>query len=83
GGTYAHEEIALDFCYWLSPELKVNFNKEFIRLKEEELGRKGVEWHIKKITDNIEEVRNLLDTIPVQNPLRNRLNYLLEDDNDN
>ncbi|MCB0593176.1 MAG: KilA-N domain-containing protein [Lewinellaceae bacterium] len=23
GGTYAHREIALNFCYWLSPTFQV------------------------------------------------------------
>lgn len=79
GGTFAHEEISLDFCYWLSPEFKVYFNKEFIRLKEVELGKQNLEWHIKKITDNIDEVRNLLDTVQEQDPMHNRLNYTLND----
>ncbi len=73
GGTFAHVEIALDFCYWINPEFKVYFNKEFVRLKKEEAQTKNLEWHISKITDNIDEVRNLLDTIPHQNPERNRL----------
>ena len=79
GGTFAHEEIALDFCYWLSPEFKVYLNKEFTRLKKEEFQQKNLEWHISKITDNIEEVRNLLDTIPFQNPARNRIKGLEEE----
>lgn len=73
GGTFAHEEIALDFCYWLSPEFKVYLNKEFIRLKEQEFSQKNLQWHISKITDNIDEVRNLLDTIPGQKPERRHL----------
>ena len=73
GGTFAHEEIALDFCYCLSPEFKVYLNKEVVRLKREEFNKKSLEWHISKITDNIEEVRNLLDTIPGQIPERNRI----------
>lgn len=75
GGTFAHQEIALDFCYWLSPEFKVYLNQEFVRLKKEEFSRQNLEWHISKITDNIDEVRNLLDTIPGQMPELNRLNY--------
>ncbi len=73
GGTFAHEEIALDFCYWLSPEFKVYLNKEFIRLKKKEFNRKNLEWHVSKLTDNVEEMRNLLDTIPGQKPERDRL----------
>jgi len=78
GGTFAHQDIALNFCYWLSPEFQVYFIKEFQRLKEQEFHQKNLEWHISKITDNIEEVRNLLDTIPFQNPERNRIKGLEE-----
>lgn len=73
GGTYAHSDIALHFALWLSPEFNVYLLKEFQRLKAEEYENRGLEWHIRKITDNIEEVRNLLDTIPGQDEERNRL----------
>ncbi len=78
GGTFAHSEIALEFCTWLSPPFKVYFYKEFQRLKTEEFGRKNLEWHISKITDNVEEIRNLLDTIPGQKEERNRVKFLNE-----
>ena len=52
--------------------------KAFTELIEAEYDRRNLEWHISKITDNIDEVRNLLDTIPHQNPDRNRLNYDFE-----
>ncbi len=35
-GTYAHEDIALEFASWISPEFKLYFIKEFKRLKYEE-----------------------------------------------
>ena len=73
GGTYAHKDIALNFCYWLSPTFQVYMIMEFQRLKEEEANRKKLEWDVKKITDNIEEIRNILDTIDGQDPTRNRL----------
>ena len=34
-GTYAHEDIALEFASWISPEFKIFFIKEFRRLKYE------------------------------------------------
>ncbi len=74
GGTYAHADIALQFASWLSPEFHVYMINEFKRLKEEEFQRRNLQWHISKITDNVEEIRNLLDTIPHQKPSRNRLN---------
>ena len=36
GGTYAHSDIALNFCYWLSPSFQVYLLKEFQRLKADE-----------------------------------------------
>jgi len=74
GGTWGHSDIALNFCYWLSPTFQVYFVKEFQRLKKEEFAQQNLEWHISKITDNIDEVRNLLDTIPGQTPSNKRLN---------
>lgn len=73
GGTYAHKDIAVHFSTWLSPAAYLYLIKEFQRLKEEESQLKNLEWHISKITDNIDEVRNLLDTIPGQAPERNRI----------
>jgi hypothetical protein len=73
GGTLAHKDIALNFCYWLSPTFQVYLIKEFQRLKEEEFNRKSLEWHIERITNLVDETRNWLDTIPGQHALRNRL----------
>lgn len=80
GGTYAHKDIAIHFATWLSPAAYLYLVKEFQRLKEEESRIYNLKWHISKITDNIEEVRNLLDTIPGQEPARNRLNFLRQDE---
>ncbi len=66
GGTFAHPDIALEFCSWLSPLFKVYILKEFRRLKEEESDRLNLQWHLSKITDRIDEARILLDTIPGQ-----------------
>lgn len=79
GGTYAHKDIAIHFSTWLSPAAYLYLIKEFQRLKEEESETKNLGWHISKITDNIEEVRNLLDTIPGQQPSRNRIKDLPKD----
>lgn len=73
GGTYAHKDIALQFCGWLSPKFQVYMMIEFQRLMQEEFQRQSLDWHISKITDNIDEVRNLLDTIPHQRKERKRI----------
>jgi len=73
GGVFTHKDIALEFCSWLSPTFKVFLIKAFQEMVEQEFQRKNLSWHISKLTDNVEEMRNLLDTIPHQDPERNRL----------
>jgi hypothetical protein len=46
GGTYAHKDIAFEFASWISPEFKLYLIKEFERLKEEEIGRKSLDWNL-------------------------------------
>jgi len=53
GGTYAHKDIALNFCYWLSPMFQVYLIKEFQRLKTEEAERQSLEWDVKRILTKI------------------------------
>lgn len=48
GGTYAHSDIALNFCYWLSPEFQVYFLKEFQRLKNDEAARLGQHFDLRR-----------------------------------
>lgn len=36
GGTYAHKDIALEFCSAINPIFKLYLVKEFQRLKESE-----------------------------------------------
>ena len=55
GGTYAHNEIALQFATWLSPEFHVYLVKEFKRLKvkEAEEEKESLEWNIKRVLSKI------------------------------
>ncbi len=46
GGTYAHKDIAFEFCSAISPVFKLYLIKEFQRLKEEE--QKLVGWNIQR-----------------------------------
>lgn len=48
GGTYAHKDIAIQFCYWLSPSFQLYFIKEFQRLKEAETARLSNGWELKR-----------------------------------
>lgn len=46
GGTYAHKDIAFEFCSAISPVFKLYLIKEFQRLKEKEQGQ--LEWNVKR-----------------------------------
>ena len=48
GGTYAHKDIALNFCYWISPIFQIYLIKEFQRLKQEESDRLNLDWNLKR-----------------------------------
>ena len=49
GGTFAHRDIAFEFCSFVSPVFKLYLVKEFQRLKEEEGERKNLEWDVRRI----------------------------------
>jgi hypothetical protein len=55
GGTYAHLDIALGFCYWLSPPFQLYVLKEFQRLKEIEATETNdaLEWNLKRALSKI------------------------------
>ena len=48
GGTYAHKDIAIQFCYWLSPTFQLYVIQEFERLKAEESKRLNQAWNIRR-----------------------------------
>ena len=49
GGTYAHRDIAFEFCSWISPEFKLYLIKEFQRLKEIESNEHNLDWNVKRL----------------------------------
>ena len=51
GGTYAHKDIALEFCSAISPIFKLYLIKEFQRLKEEEQALLG--WNLQRTLSKI------------------------------
>jgi hypothetical protein len=53
GGTFAHKDIAFEFCSWLSPEFKLYLIKEFQRLKEQENHTNQLEWNVKRTLTKI------------------------------
>ena len=48
GGTYAHRDIALEFCSAISARFKLVLIKEFQRLKEDEARRLNIEWNLRR-----------------------------------
>ncbi|OQB78689.1 MAG: KilA-N domain protein [Bacteroidetes bacterium ADurb.Bin123] len=48
GGTFAHKDIAFEFCSAISPVFKLFLIKEFQRLKEDENNRLKLEWNIQR-----------------------------------
>lgn len=88
GGTFAHSDIALNFCYWLSPEFQVYLMEEFQRLKAEEQLRLGDPFNIKRfltagsysvlVTSLLSKIDERLLTHP--QPYKKRLPFAAEAD---
>ena len=47
GGTYAHRDIAIQFCYWLSPTFQIYLIKEFQRMSDER--RDSLNWDVRRL----------------------------------
>ena len=88
GGTYALSDIALNFCYWISPRFQVYLIKEFQRLKADEQLRIGDPYNIKRflatgsysilVTSILSQVDERLLTHP--QPYKKRLPFAAEAD---
>lgn len=50
GGTFAHRDIALEFCSFISPVFRLYLVTEFKRLKEDEAERNGydLQWTVRR-----------------------------------
>ena len=66
GGTYAHRDIAINFCYWLSPTFQIYLIKEFQRLKQEESERLSLDWSLKR---SLSKVNYTIHTDAIQEEL--------------
>lgn len=49
GGTFAHNDVAMHFCYWVSPIFQLYLVKEFQRLKVQEAKQLDTEWTVRRI----------------------------------
>jgi len=53
GGTYAHKDIAFEFCSAINPVFKLFLIKEFQRLKEDESNQLKLEWNLQRTISKI------------------------------
>ena len=53
GGTYAHKDIAFEFCGAISPVFKLYLIKEYQRLKEQESSPLLEDWKVKRILSKV------------------------------
>nr|WP_315156927.1 KilA-N domain-containing protein [uncultured Flavobacterium sp.] len=53
GGTFAHKDIALEFCSAVNPIFKLFLIKEFQRLKAEESNKEKLEWNLQRTISKI------------------------------
>lgn len=75
GGTYAHKDLALEFCTWLSPAFKLLLLKEFQRLKEAEL--QNGKWDLRRY---ISKVNYVLHTDAIKDSLIPHINISKEEE---
>lgn len=88
GGTYAHRDIAFEFCSWVSVVFKLYFIKEFQRLKalEAETQKQTLDWTFKRMLSkanykiHADAVKNHLIPIKVQDTKFESLYYASEAD---
>lgn len=71
GGTYAHEDIAMEFGTWISPQFKLYLITEFKRLKEIESNTYNLEWNVKRV---LTKVNYALHTNAIQQYILPKLN---------
>ncbi len=53
GGTFAHKDIALHFCYWLSPSFQLYLIREFQRLNEER--QAALQWDVRRLLSKVND----------------------------
>ena len=53
GGTYAHKDIALQFCMWISPVFQLYVIREYQRLKAQEQNPLLGEWNVKRVLSKV------------------------------
>lgn len=74
-GTWVNEKIAVKFAAWLSPKFEVWVFDTILDILTNQKAQEIelLKWYLKKLTDNIDDARNLLDSIPFQDEKRRRI----------
>ncbi len=54
-GIFAHRDIAVNFCYWLSPTFQLYLIQEFQRLKEQEskAAHASLDWDVRRLLSKV------------------------------
>ena len=50
---YAHKEVAINFCYWLSPSFQVYLIKVFNKIQEEEAKKLNSNWNVSRLLTKV------------------------------
>lgn len=71
GGTYAHKDIAFEFCSAISPMFKLYVIKEYQRLVELERSELALSWNVKRL---LSKANYHIHTDAIKNVILPRLN---------
>lgn len=63
GGTYAHKDLAIAFCYWINPTFQVYFIKEFERLKSNEIKENTKRFAWNKVLNSALEIHSIAQMV--------------------
>ena len=71
GGTYAHKDIAFEFCSAISPMFKLYVIKEYQRLVEIERSQLALSWNVKRM---LSKANYYIHTDAIKNVILPKLN---------
>ena len=71
GGTYAHKDIAFEFCSAISPMFKLYVIKEYQRLIEHERSELALSWNVKRL---LSKANYHIHTDAIKNAILPKLN---------
>ncbi len=72
GGTYAHKDIAFEFCSWISPVFKLYLIKDYQIQQDKEHNPMLVEWDVRRV---LTKVNYVLHTDAIKNFIIPKTNF--------